>query len=88
MLAMKLMALRIDEGGARNDLEDILNLIHVTGIKAKADITEFAARFYPEARTSGKLAVSVDHLWNEYTRRLERPAREPPRYLGRSRPER
>jgi hypothetical protein len=88
MLAMKLMALRIDEGGARNDLEDILNLMRVTGIKAKAEITEFAARFYPEARTSGKLALSVDHLWNEYRRRLERPADEAPRYLGRSRPER
>ena len=47
----------------------------MTGIKAKADTTEFAARFYPEARTSGKLALSVDHLRNEYTGRLERPAR-------------
>ena len=87
MLAMKLMALRIEEGTSRNDLEDILNLMQVTGIKQKADIVQFAAAFYPEARTSAKLALSVDHLWNEYNRRLERPAHEPPKYLGRSGPE-
>jgi hypothetical protein len=87
MLAMKLMALRIDPGSGRNDREDILNLMQVTGMKEKADIVQFAARFYPEARTSGRLALSVDDLWNEYSRRLERPAHEPPQYLGRSGPE-
>lgn len=87
MLAMKLMALRLEPASERNDLEDILNLMQVTGLKEKADIVRFAARFYPEARTSGKLALAVDHLWNEYRRRLERSAHEPPRYLGRSGPQ-
>jgi ABC-type glutathione transport system ATPase component len=45
MLAMKLMALRIDPGSGRNDREDILNLMQVTGMKEKADIVQFAARF-------------------------------------------
>ena len=87
MLAMKLMALRVEPGTDRNDLEDILNLMQVAGMKEKGDIVRFAARFYPEARTSGRLALSVDHLWNEYSRRRERPAHEPPRYLGRSGPQ-
>jgi hypothetical protein len=87
MLAMKLMALRIEPGSNRNDLEDILNLMQVTGLKEKSDIVEFAARFYPEARTSGRLMLSLDHLWNEYSRRLQRPAHESPQYLGRSGPE-
>jgi hypothetical protein len=87
MLAMKLMALRIEPESDRNDLEDILNLMQVTGLKEKSDIVEFAARFYPEARTSGRLMLSVDHLWNEYSRRLQRPTHEPPQYLGRSGPE-
>jgi hypothetical protein len=87
MLAMKLMALRIEPGSDRNDLEDILNLMQVTGLIEKSDIVEFAARFYPEARTSGRLMLSVDHLWNEYSRRRQRPAHEPPQYLGRSCPE-
>jgi hypothetical protein len=87
MLAMKLMALRIEPGSDRNDLEDILNLMQVTCLKEKGDIVEFAARFYPEARTSGRLMLSVDDLWSEYRRRLQRPAHEPPQYLGRSGPE-
>ena len=58
-----------------------------TGQKEKSDIVESGARFYPEARTSGRLMLSVDHLWNEYSRRLQRPAHEPPQYLGRSGPE-
>jgi len=86
MLAMKLMALRLDPGSGRNDLEDVLNLMLVTGITEKANILRFAARFYPEARTSGKLALAIDHLWSEYNRRLERPDHEPPRYLDRSGP--
>jgi hypothetical protein len=87
MLAMKLMALRLDPASGRNDREDILNLMQVTGMKEKDEIVRFAARFYPEARTSGALVLAVDDLWNEYSRRLERPAHEPPRYLGRSGPE-
>jgi hypothetical protein len=86
MLAMKLMALRLDPASERNDREDILNLMQVTGMKEKADIVQFAASFYPEARTSGALALAIDDLWNEYSRRVERPAHEPPRYLGRSGP--
>jgi hypothetical protein len=84
MLAMKLMALRLDPGGSKSDLEDILNLMQVAGMKEKGDILQFASRFYPEARTSGKLALAVDHLWNEYSRQPERSAHEPPQYLGRS----
>ena len=84
MLAMKLMALRLDPGGSKSDLEDILNLMQVARMKDKGDILRFASRFYPEARTSGKLVLAVDHLWNEYSRQPERPVHETPRYLGRS----
>jgi hypothetical protein len=87
MLAMKLMALRLDPGGSKSDLEDILNLMQVAGMKEKGDILRFASRFYPEARTSAKLVLAIDHLWNEYIRQPERPAHETPQYLGRSGPE-
>jgi len=87
MLAMKLMALRLDPGGSKSDLEDILNLMQVAGMKDKGDILRFASRFYPEARASGKLVLAIDHLWTQYSRRRERPVHETPRYLGRSGPE-
>ena len=86
MLAMKLMALRLDPGAERDDLEDILNLMQVTGMREKVDILRFASRFYPEARTSAKLVLAVDYLWNEHKRRPESPSRETPRYLGRGGP--
>jgi hypothetical protein len=86
MLAMKLMALRLDGRSGQNDLEDIVNLMQVAGMKEKGDILRFASQFYPEAATSGKLRLAVDHLWNEYNRRLERPTHEAPQYLGRSGP--
>lgn len=86
MLAMKLMALRLDPASERNDLDDILNLMQVVGLKEKPDILRFAARFYPEARASGKLALSINYLWDEYTRRRQSSTHEAPRYLGRSGP--
>jgi hypothetical protein len=82
MLAMKLMALRIEP--AEKDFEDILNLLSVVGIKDKAEIVEFAAEFYPEARVSGKLRLALDQLWQAYQAKLQRNDDEPPRYLGRS----
>ena len=86
-VALDRMGLRLDPGGGRNDLEDILNLMQVVGMKERSDILRFASRFYPEARVSGKLLLAVDHLWNEYCRRLRRPAHEAPCYLGRSGPQ-
>jgi hypothetical protein len=43
------MALRLDAGSGQNDLEDILNLMQVAGMKEKGDILRFASAFYPEA---------------------------------------
>jgi len=84
ILAMKLMALRLDAASGKKDFEDILNLMQVAGMKEKGDIVRLASGFYPEARTSAKLLLAIDHLWNEYNQRLESQAHETPRYLGRS----
>ena len=84
MLAMKLMALRIAPTGGK-DLEDIVSLLQIVELESKAKIVEFAARFYPEARISGKLRLALDDLWNNYQARIVSPPDEPPEYLGRSR---
>jgi hypothetical protein len=88
MLAMKLMAMRIDPAGGGVDLADILSLMAVVGLRRKEDIVDFAAGFYPEARISGKLALSLDALWRAKERRDEEAGREPPRYLDRGGPAR
>src|SRR5262249_52472085 len=82
MLAMKLMALRIAPTEGK-DLEDIIRLMEVIGLKDKAKVVEFAAQFYPDARISGKLRLALDDLWNTYQSKLARRDDEPPRYLGR-----
>ena len=85
MLAMKLMAMRV-EAIENKDLDDIFSLLQVVGIKDKSAIVAFAAQFYPEARVSGKLQLALDHLWREYQANLAKHGHEPPRYLGRSGP--
>jgi hypothetical protein len=86
LLAMKLMAMRIDSASGQKDIADILNLLNVVGVKTKDDIITFAAAFYPEARTSGRLRLAIDQLWKSYeTHTAQRDPSEPPRYLGRSR---
>jgi hypothetical protein len=82
MLAMKLMALRIAPVGGK-DFDDIVNLLQVVGLQDKADVIEFAAQFYPEARISAKLRLALDDLWNTYQSKRARRDHEPPQYLGR-----
>jgi hypothetical protein len=81
MLAMKLMALRIDAAGGK-DLDDILSLMEVVGLTEKSDIVEAAAKFYPEAKISGKLRLGLDYVWQAYQSKLAQRRHEPPRYLG------
>jgi hypothetical protein len=69
MLAMKLMALRIDRAEGTQDLADILDLITITAVGAKEELVSLAAGFYPEARISGKLMLSLDGIWREKERR-------------------
>lgn len=85
LLAMKLMAMRLDPAAGKTDLQDILHLIDVVGITDKEQLRQFAAAFYPEARVSGRLHLGIDILWTAYQ---TRPRSEPhaSRYLGRSGP--
>jgi hypothetical protein len=58
--------------------------MEVAGLTRKEDIVEVAAKFYPEARISGKLRLALDNLWHTYEASLTRHEHESPRYLGRS----
>jgi hypothetical protein len=83
LLAMKLMAMRLDPGAGKSDLDDILSLIRVLGITDKAGLMQFAAAFYPEARISGRLRLGLDVVWDAHQ---SRSSSEPhaPSYLGRT----
>jgi hypothetical protein len=86
MLAMKLMAMRLDPTGGRSDLADILNLIDVVGLKTPEDVVDFAARFYPEANISGRLRLGIRELWRVKDKPIQEGRHASPVYLGRGRP--
>jgi len=69
MLAMKLMALRIDPAEGTQDLHDVLSLLDIVGIERREGLVALAAGFYPEARVSGKLMLALDGIWREKERR-------------------
>lgn len=92
LLAMKLMAMRIDPGSGKADLCDILNLIDVIGVTHKGQLLKFAQAFYPEARVSARVVLGMDVVWTERELRKDKlalnpeTAHDPPEYLGRRGP--
>jgi hypothetical protein len=83
MLAMKLMALRIDDISGGKDKDDIVNLLQIVDIKSKNELITFAAQYYPEARVSAKLLLASDQLIA--LSKSPKAGHEPPQYLGRRR---
>jgi hypothetical protein len=83
LLAMKLMAMRLDPAADKTDLNDILNLMEAVNVADKDQLIQFAAMFYPEARVSGRLRLGLDVVW---AARQTNPTGEhhAPRCLGRS----
>ncbi len=86
MLAMKLMAFRIDPVAGKSDIVDIINLIEVIGLESADEALEFAAAFYPEARISGRLKLGIRELWRIKNSPTPEGKHDAPAYLGRGRP--
>ena len=86
MLAMKLMAMRIDPTGDKSDVADILNLIDVVGFTTLEEVIDFAASFYPEAKISARLRLGIRELWRVKDNPTQEGRHASPSYLGRSRP--
>jgi hypothetical protein len=86
ILAMKLMAMRLDETAGKSDRDDIINLLDVVEIETPEAAIDFAAGFYPEARISARLLLGLQELWRLKRSRRGEGSDEPPTYLGRSRP--
>ena len=85
MLAMKLMAMRLDPAGGKSDLADIVNLMEVVGLKTPEETIDFAASFYPEAKISARLHLGIRELWRMRENLGQEGQHGAPRYLGRGR---
>lgn len=86
ILAMKLMAMRIDPTGDKSDVADILNLIDVVGFNTADKVIDFAASFYPEAKISARLRLGIRELWRVKDTPTQEGRHVAPTYLGRGRP--
>jgi len=92
LLAMKLMAMRIDPASGKADLSDILNLLEVVGVSERRQLMQFAQSFYPEARVSPQVLLGIDIVWKERELRHVKAALRPddphgpPQYLDRTGP--
>lgn len=85
LLAMKLMAMRLDPAGGKSDLADIVNLMEVVGLKTPEQTIDFAALFYPEAKISARLHLGIRELWRMGEKLKKEGRYGTPRYLGRGR---
>lgn len=86
ILAMKLMAMRLDPTGDKSDLADITNLITIVGFKTSEELIDFAANFYPEAKISARLRLGIREIWRIKDTVEQEGRHAAPSYLGRGRP--
>ena len=85
LLAMKLIAMRIDPAGDKSDVADILNLLDIVGLTSEEEVVNFAASFYPEAKISPRLRFGIRTLWRSKDNPTQEGRHATPTYLGRSR---
>ncbi|MFO1350394.1 MAG: hypothetical protein U1F68_06820 [Gammaproteobacteria bacterium] len=62
MLAMKCMAMRPEGVDGAHDIEDIRQLIRITGLSTGADVLDLVTRFYPKAQIPPKVAFGVEEI--------------------------
>jgi hypothetical protein len=62
LLAMKCMAMRIDDPDAAHDVADIKNLARLLHIEAPEAFFDIIAQFYPSARITPKTAFGVEEI--------------------------
>ncbi|MHB8253445.1 MAG: DUF6036 family nucleotidyltransferase [Acidiferrobacter sp.] len=65
LLAMKCMAMRIDEPDGHNDVDDIKALIAAVGIKKKTELYDLVESYYPPKQISPKVYYGIEQIVNE-----------------------
>jgi hypothetical protein len=62
LLAMKCMAMRIDDPDAPHDVKDIKELAKILGLKTAADFFRIVEQFYPASQIPPKTAFGIEEI--------------------------
>jgi hypothetical protein len=65
LLAMKCMAMRIDEPDGKTDVDDIKSLIAEVGIRGKDELYDLVESYYPKDQISPKVYYGIEQIVNE-----------------------
>ena len=87
ILAMKLMAMRIDKGQGK-DRDDIVNFMSIAGLTTPQEALALVTGFYPEAKVTQKVLMGIGDLFRSKAVPREVFDDGPPAYLGRGGPAR
>lgn len=71
LLAMKCMAMRIDEPDGHNDVEDIIALIKEAGITQENELYDLVESYYPPQKISAKTLFGIQEIMRTYRESLE-----------------
>ena len=65
LLAMKCMAMRIDEPDGHNDIDDIMALVKDVGIKNESELFQLVEAYYPPQKITPKISFGIQEIMNE-----------------------
>jgi hypothetical protein len=76
LLAMKCMAMRLDDPDAAHDVADIKNLARLLRLESADDFFDIIEQFYPASHVAPKTAFGVEEIANQL--KAEKPATTSP----------
>lgn len=76
MLAMKCMAMRTGEKENRSDIDDIKNLVRITGIKSPQDILAIVEKYYPAKLVTPRTLFGIQEILDSMSKERKNPGFE------------
>ncbi len=76
MLAMKCMAMRTGAEGNRSDIDDIKNLVGMTGVKSAQDILTIVEKYYPAKLVTPRTLFGIQEILESMNKERKHPGFE------------
>ncbi|MHB8544346.1 MAG: hypothetical protein ACYC9S_10160 [Leptospirales bacterium] len=76
MLAMKCMAMRTGSEENRSDIDDIKNLVRITGVKSTQDILSIVEKYYPAKLVTPRTLFGIQEILESMNKERKHPGFE------------